>query len=221
MKKKQSLNAIYRKQQNQINRIQKQVEKWERQGFTVSRQLKNMLKTSGKTTRGAQEKYNRLKNIKAKDVSKKLTSYTTDEGKRLRGLKGIKEGKRRERRKKAEAKKKIISGVANIDSDINEVVDYVVYDENGNHTPYGEEISVSDLKSKLIFSWYDFKMTTAYRDMSMNMLNELHEALQPLFTISQQRDEYDSRIQEAISIITQEPVSPDDINSDESIENIT
>lgn len=222
MKRKQSINSIYRKQQNQINRIQKQVEKWERQGFTVSRQLKNMLKTSGKSTKSAQEKYNRLKSIKAKDVAKKLTSYTTDQGKTLKGKKGVKEGKRRERKKQREAKQEKISCINNIDDDVNNAVDYVVYDENGNHVPHCSEISVSDLKSKLIFTWNDYKMTTRISDMNMTMLSELHEALQPLYTISQQRDEYDNHIQNAIMIIDNgTPVDPDDIDNDESMESET
>lgn len=192
-----------------------------RQGFSFSKQFEKSLKVTGKTASDAAKKAARLKAINKTALKEKITGYTTDEGKKLRGPQGRKEGFRRERKKRNEVQQQRISSIINIEDSVTSSVDYVLYDENGNHVMKGEEIDVSPMKNAVIAAWDQYRQETPVRSMDIDVLNDFYAAIQPLQEASQQVNTYDEYAQRAIAILTGQPMKPDDIGNDENIEDIT
>lgn len=196
-----------------------------RQGFSFSKTFENSLKVTGTNATDAVKKANRLKGINKTALKQKITGYTADDGKKLTGSQARSEGIKIERKKKAETKKRRLTGLINVQSDVDNAVDevWIVEDDAGeHHAGPGEQVDVSDLKFELINAFDDYRHSVPVSEMTINMLEKLHEILTDLHDQSQTRTNYDTTVQKAISILNNnEPVNPDKIGNDESMENIT
>lgn len=205
-----------RAQQRQINRINKIISTFERQGFTVSQRLKNQMRVTGTTAGKAKQKAERLKNIKTADVRKQLTAYTTDKGQTKKGKKGVKQGLKTEKRKRKIAKQNRISAIDNISSLASSATDYVYYDKDGNNT--GVNIDVSGIKQKVVSSWSRYISTHKQSQMDVRMLNRIWGWMGDLQRPSQQENEYDDTAQKIINELDGEPMAADEIENAEGID---
>lgn len=220
-KSQKKLNAAYRSQARSIQRITNMMNDLKRQGFSFNKSFEKSLTVTGTSASKAAQKAERLKGITKTALKEKITGYMTDQGKKLHGKEARTTGMKIERKKKKEVKKRRISSIINIEDSVNTSVDYVLYDESGNHVMKGDEIDVSSIKRQVIDSWDQYRHETPVKQMDVSVLEEFYSAIQPLQEASQQESTYDDAAQRAISILTGSPVSPDDIGNDENIEDIT
>lgn len=192
-----------------------------RQGFTFSKKFEQSLNVTGTNATDAAKKAARLKSINMTSLKQKVTGYTTDQGKKLKGSQARSEGFKLERKKRREEQKARISGIINIEDRLGMAVDKVFFDDYGNHMLSGEEVDVTPMKQEAIREWDNYRRTVPVKEMDISVIEDFYAALDKLLTPSQSPAEYDDSVQNAIAILKGLPMDPDRIQNDETMENIT
>lgn len=214
----------FRSQQKSIERIQNMIGDLRRQGFEFSKTFLKSLKVTGTTASDAAKKAARLKGITSKTkLLQRATTYTTDEGKILRGRKGVKEGIRQERKKRRK-KSGGFSALDNLADAISAMTDTTWYSENRvTHAVSHTDVDVSAIKRKVISAYdeYQQKIRTDPSKYNLEEIGQLTTLAGSLQEESQSDVQYDNSAQKMIQIMSGQPVSPDDIGADEEMEYIS